>query len=44
MSKASRYIQKLKNWNEKRLFDKLTPGQKTAYLKKLLAQDETKKR
>ena len=43
MSKVSQYIQRLKDWNEKRLFDKLTPRQKTAYIKKLLQQDETKK-
>ena len=43
MSKTSRYIKRLLDWNEKRLFDKLTPGQKTAYMRKLLGYDETKK-
>ena len=37
---VKQYIKKFKAWNEKRIFDKLTPKQKTAYIKKLLQQNE----
>tara|TARA_R110002072_G_scaffold4468_1_gene31188 strand:+ start:727 stop:867 length:141 start_codon:yes stop_codon:yes gene_type:complete len=37
--KAKSFIKGLKAWNEKRIFDKLTPGQKTAYIKKLLKNE-----
>ena len=39
-NRVKQYIKKLKFWNEKRQFDKLTPEQQTTYIKKLLQQDE----
>ena len=36
---VKKYIKKLKFLNEKRRFDKLTPGQQTAYIKKLLKNE-----
>jgi len=33
-------MKKFLAWNEKRNFDKLTPKQKTAYIKNLLQQNE----
>jgi len=37
---VKQYIKKLEFFLEKRQFDKLTPKQKTAYIKNLLQQDE----
>ena len=37
---VKKYMEKLEFFLEKRQFDKLTPKQKTAYIKKLLQQNE----
>lgn len=37
--KAKSFIKGLKAWNEKRIFDKLSPKQQTAYIKKLLKNE-----
>ena len=37
---VKKYMEKLEFFLEKRQFDKLTPGQQTAYIKKLLQQNE----
>jgi len=37
---VKKYMEKFSAWNEKRIFDKLTPKQKTAYIKKLLKNEE----
>ena len=39
---VKQYIKKLKFLNEKRRFDKLTPGQQTTYIKRLLQQQDEK--
>ena len=37
---VKKYMKKLEFFLEKRRFDKLTPGQQTTYIKKLLQQNE----